>query len=163
MKLKEWLDKWSLSSLKINAQFLEMEWQPKDPDRDAAWELYIELITRISTQYMLPQQGDEQCALQSVNKLFELTRDTIKRHGRHCGEFTKIAVVVLNQAVRPFTTKWHRLVLDGALKSKAERALFRTELSELQATLRAYTRMLADLAGVEDLTDFSNIKRPAKR
>ena len=156
MNLKEWLDKWSLSSLKINAHFLEMEWHPKDPDRDAAWELYIELITRISTQYMLPDQGDENCALQSVSKLFELTRDTIKRHGRHCGEFTKIAVVVLNQAVRPFTTKWHRLALNGALTSEAERTLFRNELSELQVTLRSYTQLLADLAGVDDLTDFSN-------
>lgn len=38
MKLKEWLDSWSMSSLKINLQFLEMEWNPNDVDKDAAWE-----------------------------------------------------------------------------------------------------------------------------
>lgn len=155
MKLKEWLDQWSLTSLKINAQFLRMEWRPKDDDREAAWELHVELVTRVSTQYLLPEHGDEQCALQSINKLFDLTRDIIRRHGRHGVEFTKIAIVVLNQVVRPFTTKWHRQSLDGAFKNKTERALFRTELADLQRTLRNYTRMLAGLAGVEDLTDLT--------
>ena len=50
MKLKEWLDSWSMTSLKIKAHFLEMEWKPQDVDKDAAWELYIELLTRITTQ-----------------------------------------------------------------------------------------------------------------
>ncbi|MCA8993703.1 MAG: hypothetical protein KDA88_17065 [Planctomycetaceae bacterium] len=47
MKWKEWLEKWSMTGLKISTGFLEMEWQPKDADRDAAWEMYIELLTRI--------------------------------------------------------------------------------------------------------------------
>ena len=153
MKLREWLDEWSLTSLKINARFLEMEWQPKDVDKNASWELYVELITRVSTQYLRPDHGDEDTALKSVSGLFELTRETIKRNGRHCGEFTKIAVTILNQVVRPFTTKWHRLSVGGAFLHEAQRALFRTELEELQKTLRAYTQMLAGLAGVEDLTD----------
>jgi hypothetical protein len=153
MKLREWLDEWSLTSLKINARFLEMEWQPNDGDKNASWELYVELITRVSTQYMMPEHGDEETALKSVSRLFELTRETIKRNGRHCGEFTKIAVTILNQIVRPFTTKWHRLSIDGAFAHDVQRALFRVELEELQSTLRAYTRMLASLAGVEDLTD----------
>jgi hypothetical protein len=160
MKLKEWLDEWSLTGLKINTSFLEMEWKPKDDDKDAAWDLYIELITRVSTQYMLPDHGDEKSALLSVSKLFELTRETIKHRGRHCGEFTKIAVVVLNQVVRPFTTKWHRLSLEGSFAKDVDRALFRTELADVQETLRAYTRMLANLAGVEDLTDLSAIEHP---
>ena len=37
MKLKKWLENWDMTSLKINLKFLEMEWQPKEPDRDAAW------------------------------------------------------------------------------------------------------------------------------
>ena len=36
MKLREWLDKWSMTSLKINAKFLEMEFKPSDCDKNAA-------------------------------------------------------------------------------------------------------------------------------
>ena len=41
MKWKEWLEKWSMTGLKISTGFLEMEWQPKDPDRDAAWVVVV--------------------------------------------------------------------------------------------------------------------------
>jgi hypothetical protein len=153
MKLKEWLENWSLTSLKVSVPYLEMEWQPKDDDKNAAWALYVELITRVSTQYMLPAHGDEKAALESISKLFDLTRQTIKMGGRGCEAFTKIAVLVLNQKVRPFTTKWHRLCLAGDFNKKVQCALFRTELDGLQADLRSYTKMLANMAGVEDLTD----------
>ena len=49
MKRRDFLEKWGLSSLKINLGFLETEFEPKDPDRAAAWELYVELLTRITT------------------------------------------------------------------------------------------------------------------
>lgn len=156
MKWKEWLEKWSMSSLKVKTPFLEMDWKPKDKDKDAAWELYVELLTRITTQPLAAKTGDEKTALDSIYNIFGLTRDTIKRNGRDCIEFTKIAVIVLNQIIRPFTAKWHKLVLAGAFKDKKKCRLFRKELSELQAKLRNYTRMLADMAGVEDLTELEN-------
>ena len=152
MKWREWLENWSMVSLKISVPYLEMEWAPKDADRDAAWELYIELLTRITTQPLPQEDGDEETALKSVYAIFGLTRDTIKRHGRACREFTKLAIVVLNQIVRPFTAKWHRLSLHGAFADAARCAEFRGELGQLQEQLREYTRMLGDLAGVEDLT-----------
>jgi hypothetical protein len=152
MKWREWLENWSVVSLRISVPYLEMEWAPKDADRDAAWELYIELLTRITTQPLPPEQGDEETALKSVHTIFALTRDTIKRHGRACKEFTKLAIVVLNQIVRPFTAKWHRLSIKGAFDDTARCAEFRAELEDLQKKLLEYTRMLADVAGVEDLT-----------
>lgn len=152
MKLREWLDEWSMTSLKINTYFMEMEWTPNDHDKDAAWELYIELLTRITTQPLDSTHGDEETALNSVHSLFGLTRDIIKSKGRHCIEFTKIAVVILNQVVRPFTAKWHRLSVRGALTDDGQCKVFRTELAELQTTLGIYSKMLADMAGVEDLT-----------
>jgi len=152
MKWKKWLENWDMTSLKVNLKFLEMEWQPKEPDKAAAWELYIELLTRIATQHLQPQDGDEKTALDSIYSLFPLTREIIRRHGRDCVEFTKIAVVVLNQVVRPFTAKWHRESLSGAFKNKQKCAEFRRELEGLQARLRQYSKMLADMAGVEDLT-----------
>lgn len=153
MKWRKWLENWDMTSLKINIKFLEMEWNPAEPDRDAAWELYIELLTRIATQPLPAEQGDEKVALKSVYSLFPLTREIIKRHKRDCIEFTKIAVVVLNQVVRPFTAKWHRLSEEGMLEDLAHRTEFRRELEQIQASLLKYSRMLAQMAGVEDLTD----------
>ncbi len=153
MKWKEWLDKWSMTGLKINAGFAELEFNPKDPDRDAAWELYVELLTRISTQHLQPDHGDEKTALDSIHALFGLTRETLKNQGRHCNEFAKIAIVVLNQVVRPFTARWHKESVAGAFNDEARCRKFRDELSGLQQQLRRYTKMLADMANVEDLTE----------
>ena len=44
-----------------------------DADRDAAWELYIELVTRITTQSLDEDDGDEKSALDSIYKIFSLT------------------------------------------------------------------------------------------
>lgn len=153
MKWKEWLEKWSMTSLKIKTPFLETDWQPKDPDRDAAWELYVELLTRITTQPLMEEHGDEATALESIHKLFDLSRGVIKRHGRLCIEFSKIAIVILNQRIRPFTAKWHKLLLANAFDDAKQRVQFRQELAELQETLKLYSKMLADMAGVEDLTE----------
>ena len=63
MKWSKWLENWDMTSLKITAPFLEMEWNPSEPDKTAAWELYIELLTRITTQSLDEKDGDEQTAL----------------------------------------------------------------------------------------------------
>ena len=152
MKFKNWLDKWDLGSLKINAQFLEVELKFSDTDKKAAWEMYVELLTRITTQYLAPEHGDEKTALTSVHSLFGITREILKKYGASCIEFTKIAVVVLNQIIRPFTAKWHKKNLEDAFENPAECKEFREELTQLQSKLRNYTRLLSDIAGVEDLT-----------
>ena len=67
---RDFLEKWGLSGLKINLGFLQGEFKPNDPDRAAAWELYIELLTRVTTQYLAPEDGDEKTALDSVHNIF---------------------------------------------------------------------------------------------
>ena len=49
MQLKKLLENWDLTSLRFKAPFLELNWEPRDEDKDAAWELYVELITRVAT------------------------------------------------------------------------------------------------------------------
>jgi hypothetical protein len=115
--------------------------------------LYVELLTRITTQHLQPGHGDEKSALDSIHALFGLTRETLKTQGRHCDEFAKIAIAVLNQIVRPFTAKWHKQSLAGVFDDPAQCQEFRDELSKLQQQLRRYTKMLADMASVEDLTE----------
>lgn len=153
MKLLNWLEKWEMKSLKFTPPFLQMEWITQEADKNAAWALYIELLTRITTQPLPTEHGDEKTALDSVYSLFAITREVIREQGPECINFTKIAIVVLNQVVRPFTAKWHRKSLVGDFDNETERATFREELAELQMELREYTRMLADIAEVEDLTD----------
>lgn len=156
MKWNKWLENWDMTNLKINLQFLEMEWSPQEADKNAAWELYIEMLTRIATQYLEPAHGDEATALESIHRLFDLTRNIIKSHGRECIEFTKIAIVVLNQVIRPFTAKWHREMLAGCFEDEEKCKLFRDELARLQRELRKYSKMLADIASVEDLTELES-------
>lgn len=156
MKWGKWLENWDMTSLKIKAPFLEMEWNPQDEDKAAAWDLYIELLTRITTQKLDDNHGDEKTALTSIFSIFSITRDVMKNNGRHCIEFTKIAIIVLNQVVRPFTAKWHGLSVSGAFDDPSKCEEFRQELVELQRVLRLYTKMLADMAGVEDLTELES-------
>lgn len=153
MKRRDWLEKWGISSLKLKAPFMEAQFDPHDPDRAAAWDLYVELLTRITTQHLPPEDGDEKTALDSVHALFPLTREILRQHGSGCGEFAKLAIPVLNQIIRPFTAKWHRHSLAGAFQEKARCQKFRTALAELQPRLRNYTQALAAMAGVEDLTE----------
>ena len=71
--------------------------------------------------------------------------------------FSKIAIVVLNQVVRPFTAKWHKETLLNGFESEAKCQEFRGELASLQAQLKNYAAALADIAGVEDLTTLEDI------
>ena len=156
MNFSNMLEKWGMESLRITPPFLQMEWTLKDADKNAAWALYIELLTRITTQPLPIEHGDEKAALDSVYSLFATTREVIREYGPECINFTKIAIVVLNQVIRPFTAKWHRKSIAGDLEDETERAVFREELIALQEELRKYSRMLADIADVEDLTDLED-------
>ncbi len=152
MNWKEWLEKQGITSLKINAGFLAMEWNPSEPDKKAAWDLYVELLTRITVQKLDDTHGDERTALSSIYSLFPTTREIIKENGRDCIEFTKLAIVILNQKIRPFTAKWHKIAMEDGFKNEEICKTFREELSDLQEVFNMYTKMLADMADVEDLT-----------
>ena len=156
MRIKDLFEKWGLVGLKVKTPILEMDWEPSDPDKNAAWDLYVELLTRITTQKLPDEHGIEEAALESVHKIFELTRITLKVHGRQAENFTRIAIIVLNQVIRPFTAKWHRLSEQGAFSDKAKCVEFREELSALQEKLRSYTKMLSELADVEDMTEMED-------
>ena len=153
VNLRGWLADHGLATLKITTRHLQAEFKIQNLDKEAAWELYIELLTRITTQPLPEDSGDDKTALDSVYSLFPLTREVIKRKGPGCLEFTKIAIVVLNQVIRPFTAKWHKLSLECAFEDPEKVREFRKELADLQEQLRVYTRALAAMAGVEDLTE----------
>lgn len=152
MKVKGLFENWGLTNIKLNVGFMEAEFEAKPDDQEAAWEMYVELITRTLTQELRDEDGDEKTALDSVHSLFPITREILKSKGRKCEAFTKIAVIVLNQIVRPFTAKWHKLEIEGAFDNPAKCKEFREELKQLQSKMRGYSAMLASIAGVEDIT-----------
>lgn len=97
--------------------------------------------------------GDEKTALSSIYALFPITREILKTKGRLAPNFTKIAVVVLNQILRPFLSKWHRRCLAREFENPESCIEFRKELENIRIQLLCYSRMLAEMAKVEDLTN----------
>ena len=153
MKLRDQFRKFQLDKIKLGPKWANAEISFISADEDAAWDLYVEMLTRITTQPLPSEVGDEKTALDSVYSLFPTTREILRRRGRSAIQFSKIAVPMLNQIVRPFTAKWHRESLEGAFENPAKCAEFREDLTALRKDLRNYSSMLADIAGVEDLTD----------
>ena len=153
MQLGSLLSNFQLEKVRLGPAWANVEISFDQSDQDAAWELYVEMLLRVVTQPLPSEGGDESTALDSIYALFPVTREILRRRGRIAISFSKVAIPVMNQVVRPFTTKWHPQSLAGALGHAEKRAEFRQDLEALQGDLRNYNRLLAQIAGVEDLTD----------
>jgi hypothetical protein len=148
MKWKYLLGEWGLAKLQLEGSFVDAEFAPHEADRKAAWELYIELATRISTQPLPPGQGVEATALESLHSLFATAREIMKRYGRDAQAFTRIGIAVLNHILRPFLTRWHPQFADTTTPDEASLALFRQDLEAVRRDMLAYARVLAAIADV---------------
>jgi hypothetical protein len=104
------------------------EWEPDDSEVKAAWELYVELATRISIVELQPEQGLLREALGSLYSLFGTTREILRKYGPTVGKpkgegglsFGLLSVAVLNTVLHPVLAKWHPVLEDycrTALKS----------------------------------------------
>ena len=153
MQLGSLLSNFQLEKVRLGPAWANVEISFDQSDQDAAWELYVEMLLRVVTQPLPSEGGDESTALDSIYALFPVTREILRRRGRSAISFSKVAIPVMNQVVRPFTTKWHPQSLAGALGDAEKRTEFRQDLEALQSDLRNYNRLLAQIAGVEDLTD----------
>lgn len=145
-------------------------WEPDDAERRAAWELYVELITRVTVVDLRPGEGLLREALSSVYTLFGSTRDILRRYGPEVAprrkrgrlSFGSLSVAVLNGALRPFLAKWHPALAsyeaalpEGGDRVAHERAWeysdeLRRELAEVRESLGGLASLLAEVAGVED-------------
>jgi hypothetical protein len=150
MKIRDLFEKWGLKEEELTVPFGGATFAPRDADRAAAWDLYVELMTRIATQRLKEGEGDEQAALASLFKLWELLREALKAHPG-CTEFAKLAIPFFNQRLRPFTARWHRRELAGAFADPATCKIFRVELEQLRQEILHFTGMLSEIAAVEDL------------
>lgn len=84
-------------------------WEADPTERNAAWELYIELVTRVAVQILDPQEGLVREAMNSLYSLFDPTREILRRAGPKVGashdSVRGIAISVLNNGLRPFLSK----------------------------------------------------------
>lgn len=156
-----------------HAATIEGVWEPTDQERRAAWELYVELITRVAVVELKPGEGLIREALSSLHSLFGTTRAILRQYGpevartqtRDGVSLGYLAVAILNLAIRPFLSKWHPLLSDwearrgpGVSPLEHEQSWDRydelwQELDALQKSLKEYSRALADAAGVPSLWD----------
>lgn len=146
-------------------------WEPDDSERIAAWEMYVELVTRISVAELRPGEGLLREALFSLYSLFNTTRMILRDHGPGVAQpkgdgnlsFGHLAVTILNVVLRPVLAKWHPLLLDyendrEASVSRLEHERrwdkheeLRKELDSVRGVLTEYANLLAQVAGVPSL------------
>jgi Uncharacterized alpha/beta hydrolase domain (DUF2235) len=145
---KSWLEHWKLENPGITEDRLLEFWAPQEADRGLAWDLYVELITRITTQSLDDSEGDNQTALESVYTLFRMSREYMHLHGVRSANTAALLTAYLNQKVRGFTAKWHKRSLNEKWKETPNQPHpeFRNDLKALQPVLRQLADALSHLA-----------------
>ncbi|MES9928750.1 MAG: DUF2235 domain-containing protein [Candidatus Thiodiazotropha sp. 6PDIVS] len=143
-----WLKHWEIENPGIDDRRIDEFWAPNDADRALAWDIYVELQTRIAVQKLADDEGDDTTALTSIAKLFALSRDSMRKHGVNCSNTGALVTAYLNQKVRCFTAKWHKVSLaeKWADNLDAKHTNFREELKQLQPVLRTLAGALSHLA-----------------
>lgn len=145
-------------------------WEPNDPERAAAWELYVELVTRIS---VIPlRDGIAREALSSLYALFGQSREILRRYGPEVAEpkpdgeynFGFLTVAMLNFAIRPVLSYWHPELQVWEATREPSRSVkahedawprigeLRAALDEVRGMLTVYASVLATACGVPDLS-----------
>ena len=171
----EWKNKVEPESIAVNLKLgpitVSKTWKPHDKEREAAWEMYVELVTRISVQELHKDEGLLREALTSLHSLFQTTRDILREYGPIIGRpketgdtcFGFIALSVLNQSLRPLLAKWHPLLQDyedtrGAAMSRVEHERkwdlnedLRKAMNEIRVILGNYASLLAEAAEVPSI------------
>ncbi|ABM04239.1 conserved hypothetical protein [Psychromonas ingrahamii 37] len=98
-------------------------------DRNAAWDFFVELDTRIITKALDKESGVDKAALNSLHELFYLHRSIAKKHGPNCKNYYILVSHYFEKHIRPFTSKWHKILKDD------NSAIFREELATLQSEM----------------------------
>ncbi len=159
--------------VKVALPFLDIEgdWEIDEIQRKAAWEIYVELITRVTVQELKPEEGLLREALSSFYSLFETTRNVLKKYGPAIAApanpkdttLGHIAVGILNKVLRPLLTKWHPILKDYEDKKPESISVteherkwgqadaLRKEITKIQQQLTSYADVLAEVSGVSKL------------
>ena len=136
-------------------------WTPTSTECEAAWELYVELVTRIATVEQKPGFGIVREELNSTYSLFARTRDILCRYGPRLAPvdrpgqltFAGLAVGMLNDILRPLLTRWHPELGDWEARRPADVGVGAHErewehLDEAREAIAGVRRALVELATV---------------
>ncbi|HEX2419327.1 MAG TPA: hypothetical protein VHJ83_14595, partial [Micromonosporaceae bacterium] len=93
-------------------QISEMHFAVTRYSQDVAWRLFVESVTRVSTQRLEDGAGLLRETMTSLYGLFNVTRETLKAAEpsvRTTREPTveHLAIAMLNNEIRPFLSRWH--------------------------------------------------------
>ena len=148
---KTWFKRWDIKEIDFDKERLLEFWAPGEADRALAWDLYIELKTRITTQSLDDEVGNDESALTSVYDLFQLSRQYMHQHGVECANTATLLAAFLNLKIRPFTARWHKRSVDENWQANPStpHPEFRTDLKALQPTLQNLAAALSQLADAQ--------------
>ncbi len=153
---------WRLEEIEIQG----LTFSSAGAQRRVAWKLFVEMATRISTQPMDNDEGNDGIALESLYKLFQLTRTLISEMEltpNATGDTVETyALDMLNSDLRPFMAKWHPRWDVFKKSNPAPDAVwpdheeFRDALKKLQNKIEQRARGLAKIAGMKNVDRYFN-------
>ncbi len=136
-------------------------------DQEIAWKIYIELITRISSNDLEENSGILREALSSLHEAFKALRDILKNSSVELAKqptkldsltVLSLTLIIMNLNLRPFLSKWHPLLLEWESKKANEDSQyhhestwsynteFRNDLKKLREGLSEYIYSLKSIA-----------------
>jgi hypothetical protein len=134
-------------------------WTPSDAERAAAWEVVVELVTRVPIIPLREDDGRLDEALESLWDLSTQVRTILRRHGpalavHRPGElsFAVLAGVMVNEVLRPPLAYWHAR-LDQQLEAVHDPPVGRYDLERAWEERPALVEALARLR--EPLVQFA--------
>ena len=142
--------------------------EPDESEVRAAWELYVEMVTRTPLGDVSSQEGSLREALDSIYSLFDTTRGILRKYGhgvarpknRHKLSFGYLAVSMLNRVLHPLLTEWHPKLhawqRNNPHLHESEwegRGDFLNALDEIRVHLRQYSDLFAEVANVPELME----------
>lgn len=151
------------------------KWSPNETERTAAWEMYVELITRVTVVELGPDEGLLREALSSYYSLFATTREILKSCGPAVAQptvhehvsFGHISILILNKALRPLLAKWHPILEDHENRRPADisrlqweqtwahNTELRSAIDEVRTTLTSYAGLLAEVCSARGMLEMS--------
>ena len=146
-------------------QFSELHFAITRDSQQVAWKLFVESVTRISTQSLDTDSGLLGEALASIYGLFAITRDVLKQtqpsaKTGHNPTIEHLAIAMLNNELRPFLSRWHPALQkwekqypDQPESTWPQAAECRSELASMQRRLERYVLGFGELAGLPNARD----------
>lgn len=151
------VEDWRVEQIEIQG----IKFSASGMQRRVAWRLFVEIATRVATQPVEEESGDDGVALTSLYQLFQVTRKALTEMeptpDTTGPTVETYAMDMLNRDLRPFLSKWHpkwdqfAKTGTGAWPLHAE---FRRELADIQREITRRAHGLAELAGVQNVDRF---------